>query len=350
MRTKKNLKRYFYRLSKIALLAGIVFLGLSSCNKAHDGQEEFSDGLSKGVGTSEHLFALTSPLSLLTDQNFQHGFHVLHPSTGVVQGSILYAGGGSSPKWNLSQWYSNSSLYGATPTPLSSGSYRFADSNKAITIGPASSTDRDIIFAINGQNEFGDTYRTSSQPFPHLIIDQRIADPDGWLGSATPFIGALDSLNFQIDAYLDYHARNQKAGYNSAIHALQFSCVFLVQNLNPSSAGYGKSMYFLIMLFDDRYSLPGLSIGEDIFSGQLIYDVGLASFSTTGLVQGQWKTVKGDLLSQIKQGLNEAWSRGYLLESQSYNDYKVSLFTMGFECTGLNIGTMKTRNLSLIAY
>ncbi|MBO9591900.1 MAG: hypothetical protein J7599_03260 [Niabella sp.] len=294
--------------------------------------------------------AMTSGIGLLTDNAFQQGFNVLHPGSGALQGTLQYPGGVTAPKWNLAQWYSSSSIYGAAPVVLGSGSYRFANANKAITIGPVSSTDRTLVFAINGQNEFGNSYRTASQPFPHLLADQRIADPDGWLGTATPFLGGLDSMVFNIDALLQYHARNQKTGYDPSIHALQYSCSFLIQNLRAGNPGYGKSMYFLVMLFDDRYALPGLAINEDIFSGRLIYDVGIAPFTGTGLIQGQWKNIHGNLLPYIKQALTEAWSRGYLLESQNYNDYKLSLFTMGFECTGLNIGTMQTKNLDLVAF
>ncbi len=334
-------------ISHFNFIGWLIILGFISCQNV----EQIDDISTVTLQAKEQKNSILGiPISLIADNNFQQGFSVLNPNNGTTQGTIQYPGVTLSPKWNLAQWYSTSSISGASPSSLSSGSYMFADANKAITIGPVTSSDGHLIFAINGQNEFGNVYRTASQPFPHLIVDQRIADPDGWLGTATPFLGTLDSLVFQIDANLIYHARNQKNGYNPSIHALQFSSVFLVQNLRAGSPGYGKSMYFLIMLFDDRYNLPGLSINEDIFSGQLIYDVGLAAFSQEGLLQGQWKTVKGNLLPMIKQGLNEAWRRGYLLESRDYNDYKVSLFTLGFECTGLNIGTIQVRNLNLVAY
>lgn len=298
----------------------------------------------KGAGAT-----LLSPLSLLTDQDFQKGFNVLHPVTGVVQGPLQYNSGLGTPVWNLAQWYSASSIYGATPVLLGSGSSQFANPNKAVTLGPVTSADGSLIFAMNGQSEFNNVYRGATDPFPALLADQKIADPDGWLGTATPFIGSLANVQFNIDALLQYHTRNQQAGYNAAIHAIQFSCTFLIQNLRPGNPGYGKSMYFLVMLFDDRYPLPGKSISTDLFTGKLIYDVGLAPFSATGLMVGQWKTVSGDILPLIKDGLNEAWNRGILTESQSFNDYKISLFTMGWECPGLNIGTMQIKNLSLVA-
>lgn len=292
---------------------------------------------------------LLSPVSLLTDANFQRGFNVLHPTTGAMQGPLQYTNVNGTPMWNLAQWYSHSSLYGATPTVLASGSSQFANSDKAITIGPTISPDGSLIFAMNGQHEFNNVYRGATDPFPALLADLKIADPDGWLGTATPFLGSLNSVNFNIDAKLLYHARNQKTGYNASIHALQFSCTFLIQNLNPANAGYGKSMYFLVMLFDDRYAIPGLSVTSDLFTGKLIYDVGITPFSSTGMTVGQWKNINGNILPLIKNGLNEAWSRGILTESQTYNDYKISLFTMGIECPGLNIGTMQIKNLSLVA-
>ena len=293
--------------------------------------------------------ASSSEVSLIDDATFQTGFSVLNPNLGSVEGSMQYTTVHGNPKWNLSQWYSTSSLYSTTPTQLSSGSYKYADSNKAVTFGPSTSTDGHLIFAINGLNDFNQTYRAAGDPFPHLLADQRIAEPDGWMGSSTPFIGELSSLDFSVDALLQYHTRNQLPGYNPNIHALQFNCVFLVQNLRAGNSEYGKNMYFMSTIFDDRLSVPGLTIKEDLYSDRLIYDVGLTPFSDTGLTVGTWKTISGDILPHIKIALQEAWDRGYLTASTSFNDYKVSLFTTGFECPGLNIGTMQIKDLSLIA-
>ncbi|SDK64871.1 hypothetical protein SAMN04487898_11075 [Pedobacter sp. ok626] len=333
-----------------SLVMFLLFISSSllSCKQQ---QEEPETGIRtlSNRSVDHQLNTLIAPIQLLTDQNFQKGFNVLHPGTGAIQGPLQYTTANGSPVWKLAQWYSQSSIYGASPSTLASGSSHFANSYKAITIGPTTSTDGSLIFAMNGQNEFNNVYRTASNPFPHLLADLKIADPDGWLGTTTPFIGSLSSVQFNIDAKLLYHARNQKIGYNSAIHAVQFSCTFLIQNLNPASTGYGKAMYFLVMLFDDRYPVPPQAISADVFNGQLIYNVGITPFSSTGLSVGQWKNINGNLLPLIKNGLTEAWSRGILTQSQNYNDYKISLFTMGIECPGLNILTMQVKNLSLIA-
>ena len=337
-----------FKWSSSALLTLMVIAFFSACEKQNvlPGSDAFE---AKSKFTKTEITQLSTPVQLLTDQNFQRGFKVLHPSTGAVQGNLQYTSANGAPVWNLAQWYSAASIYGATPSTLASGSYQYANSYKAITVGPTTSSDGHIIFAINGQSEFGGVYRTATAPFPHLLADLKIADPDGWLGTATPFIGAMDSLNFNIDTKLIYHARNQTTGYNPAIHAVQFSCTFLIQNLNPSNAGYGKAMYFLIMIYDDRYATPGPSVTTDMFSGQMIYNVGITPFSSTGLTVGQWKNISGNILPMIKNGLNQAWSQGILTDSQNYNDYKVSLFTMGLECPGLNIATIQAKNLSLIA-
>ncbi len=293
--------------------------------------------------------ATSSQIELINDETFQKGLVILDPASGDSTGVIQYTASGETPVWNLAQWYSSSSITGCTPTVLSSGAYQYADANKAVTIGPESSDDGHLILAVNGLNDFGGVYRSSSDPFPHLLADQRIAEPDGWLGTNTPSVGEMTNLNFSVDVKLIYHTRNEASGYNSDIHALQYNCVFLVQNLNQSSSGYGKNMYFMSTIFDDRSSVPGMNIAEDTYSDRLIYDIGLSPFSSTGLTVGTWKTLSADLLPYIKDGLNEAWNRGYLTESTSLNDYKVALFTTGFECSGFNIGTMQIKNLSLTA-
>lgn len=325
-----------------------MFFSLMSCKQQNPEPENNIKIATRQSGLNQPN-TLIAPLQLLTDQNFQKGFNVLHPGTGAIQGGLQYTTANGSPIWNLAQWYSQSSIYGASPNTLASGSKQFANPDKAVTIGPTTSTDGSLIFAINGQHEFNNIYRGATDPFPAMLADLKIADPDGWLGSSTPFLGSLSNVQFNIDAKLLYHARNQSTGYDSAIHAVQFSCTFLIQNLNPANPGYGKSMYFLVMLYDDRYAVPAQSISTDLFTGKLIYDVGITPFSSTGLTVGQWKNINGDLLPLIKNGLTEAWSRGILTESQNYSDYKISLFTMGIECPGLNILTMQVKNLSLIA-
>lgn len=339
MKISKSMKKLIYSFLSLFLLA--------AC-----GQDSFNPNteLSDESAASETASVQTlSATSLLMDANYQAGFNVADPTTGSIQGELQYPGTSGTPVWQLSQWYSQSSLYAATPTLLSSGSYQYANSYKAITIGPTSSTDRDIIFAINGENEFGGVYRDADDAFPHLLADQRIAEPDGWLGTSTPYLSEMSSLNFNIDALLLYHNQNVQSGYDSDIHALQFSCVFLIQNLNAASAGYGDTMYFVIMIFDDRYSVPQAFTQADLYSGTFIYSVGLTPFSSAGLSVGTWKNVSGDILPMIKEGLTAAWNNDMLTESTSYDDYKVALFTMGFECTGMNIGTMQIKDLSLVA-
>jgi len=332
-------------IAKYIVIIGLFFV---SCNKEqyNEPNPTQESNLKQGI----HLkSASLVQIPLLNDPTFQSGFVVLNPFTGVAEGNLQYTSTYGSPKWYLSQWYSTSSLSGSTPTLLPSGSYQFADANKAVTIGPSTSSDGHLTFAINGLHEFNGIYRGATDPFPALLFDQRIADPDGWLGTSTPFIGQMSSLDFSIDALLQYQVRNQLPGYNPAIHALQYNCVFLIQNLRQGNSGYGKNMYFMSTLYDDRYPVPGQNIMVDLFTGKLIYDVGLTPFSTTGLTVGTWKTISGDLLPLIKNALNEAWIRGILTESTSFDDYKVSMFTTGFECPGLNIGTMQIKNIVLRA-
>ncbi len=346
---KIKIMNHFLRIFFILSLFLVSCSDDNEIDRAYQAKETIS--LKKNTtATIQSKSTQFQQIELLNDPIFQTGFNVLEPTTGVIQGSLQYTSANGSPQWNLTQWYSSSSIYGSSPTILSSGSYQFADSNKAITIGPSTSSDGNLIFALNGFNDFNGVYRGASDPFPHLLADQRIADPDGWLGTSTPFIGEMSSLDFSIDALLQYHVRNQLSGYNPAIHSLQYNCVFLIQNLRQGNSGYGKNMYFMSTLFDDRYPVPSQNIQIDLFTGKFIYDVGLIPFSSTGLTVGTWKTISGNLLPLIKNALNEAWGRGILTESTLFSDYKVSMFTTGFECSGLNIGTMQIKNLILTAH
>jgi hypothetical protein len=51
----------------------------------------------------------------------------------------------------------------------------------------------------------------------------------------------------------------------------------------------------------------------------------------------------------MKTGLQEAWSRGVLLDSQDFADYKIGGMNMGWEMPGMNDASIQLGNYSVIA-
>lgn len=291
-----------------------------------------------------------SALQLITDNQFQTGVDVFDPDTGAVEGSLQYTTTNGSPVWGLRQWNSQNSIYGATPVLLGSSATKWQNIYKIVVMGPTGTVDSDLKLTVNSISEYGSVYRQSGEPWPVLLIQQRISEPNGHIGAVSPWISELTELNYNLDAKLCYANNVYTTGYNPLIHAAQFLNFFTVQNLNKESADYGNYLWFGIRIYDDREALPGLSIKHDIGTDKLIYNIGIEPFCTNGLVVGERKNISGDILPHIKAGLQEAWSQGYLTNSFDYADYKIGGMNMGWEVPGLSTVTMQVSNFGLDAY
>ncbi|MEZ6070600.1 MAG: hypothetical protein R3C10_10070 [Pirellulales bacterium] len=291
-------------------------------------------------------------ISLIADPTFERGFAVLAPTPGalVVQGNLQWDASAGPPVWQLGQWDSQSTIVGVTATQRPSAAWEYANADKQIVAGggPAAA-ESDLILTINGQSEYGGTFRGVNDPWPALLVQQSISEPGGHLSSQVPSIAEMASLDFQIDARLLYDDRITTDEYDPAIHASQYLIYYTVQNLNPSSTGFGDFLWFGTALYDDRYDVTGEVVLVDGFTQKLIYGVGIEPFTSEKIADGEWVTVAGNLLPHMKAGLQEAWSRGLLLDSQDFADYKIGGMNMGWEMPGMNDASMQIRNYSVIA-
>ena len=86
----------------------------------------------------------------------------------------------------------------------------------------------------------------------------------------------------------------------------------------------------------------------DGFTQKLIYSVGVEPFTSEKIADGNWMTIGGNLLPHMKAGLQEAWNRGILLDSQDFAYYKIGGVNLGWEMPGLNDASLQIRNYSLI--
>lgn len=291
-----------------------------------------------------------SAFNLITDNQFQTGVNALDPDTGAVEGPIQYTTANGAPIWKLAQWGSLASVYGQTPTVLSSGAYKWANLYKVLVMGPTNTVDSDLKLTVNSISEYGGAYRQSEESWPAMLVSQRISEPGGSIGIASPWVDELTSLKFNIDAKLVYANNVYTNGYNSQIHAAQFLVYFTVQNLNSSSVDYGDYLWFGLRLYDDREAFPGLAVKQDIGTSKLIYNIGIDPFCTNGVSLGQWKNISGDILPYVKDALDAAWELGYLTNSMSYADYKIGGMNMGWEVPGLSCVTMQINDFSLDAF
>ena len=140
-------------------------------------------------------------------------------------------------------------------------------------------------------------------------------------------------------------------GYTPLLHAAQFQIFFSVQNLNLKSAGYGQYLWFGVPLYDDRERIPkayqAKDAGKEDATGMFIYTVAGREFTTRSLHDREWVTIDKDLLPLMRDGLKAAWQSGFLKDSQSLADYRITGMNLGWEVPGIVDVEMQLRDLSL---
>ena len=172
------------------------------------------------------------------------------------------------------------------------------------------------------------------------MLQQNIADP--------PALTEIQSAKFHIEARLISSRKYETPDYSPGLHAAQFQVFFSVQNRNHQSAGFGKYFWFGIPLYDDRHEFPLAHKTKDTGgTNMFIFTPAGETYTAESAHNQKWITVDKDLLPLMREGLELAWSRGFLQESRSLGDYRITGMNIGWEVPGIFDVQMQVRNLSL---
>lgn len=282
---------------------------------------------------------------LIRDPHFERGCRLYEPKTGrhVEYGTIAGVAKDAQPVWGLAQWSSREKLLPAPPQMLPSGALCYSNAAKAVTFGAPGTADADLALAVNGGFEYAGRPRRKGEPWPHLLVEQRVENP--------PSLAALSRAQFHIAARLKNSRRRDMPGYSPQVHAATIQIFFTLQNQNKKSAGYGKYLWFGVPFYDDRHrfskSHQAQDGGKADATGMFIYTVAGSEFTTRSFHDREWVTIDKDLLPYMRAGLQTAWQRGFLTDSQSLADYRISGMNLGWEVTGILDVEMQLRDLSL---
>jgi len=291
-------------------------------------------------------------VDLIADSSFQRGF-IVKDSNGKKQ-QILRWNDSGEPIWETAQYYSKSSL--ADPRHLTTrpNGLTFRDDFQTFIVHPENG-EADLILGVNGFNEYGGVYRKQGEPWPHEYVSQRISDPNGHLGAASPRLSDIDRVDLSFDFRLIHNNPHRGPDYNPSIHAAQFLFFLTVQNLNRDSKGYGSYYWFGISLYDSRQPVTSLFFMQDKGSAlkkgtdAFIYNVGIAPFTKKIVANGDWVSIHNDILPYIRAGLQEAWKQGFLTTSTNLADYRFGGMVLGWEITGLDDVAAEVKNLEASA-
>lgn len=285
-----------------------------------------------------------NPVNLIRDPGFRAGFNLLSPEPGRRAVLTRLAGpmtDGGDPWWDLAQWSSRfPEVHGPEVTP--SGGIRYANEGKEIIVSPPGAPEADLILAVDAGPEYPKGARTASEPWVHLLVEQRFARP-------AP-VAHLRALNLTLECKLLRSIILDPEHYDPAIHAAQFTLYLTVQNKNRSSPGYGDFYWFGVPIYDNRYTvIPRYEARDFAGSGKFIFVPAADNFTVRPSTGNEWITIAKDLLPLIKDGLKAAWSKGYLADSHDISDYYITSVNLGWEVPGPFRVSMQVRNLALLA-
>ncbi|WP_437188044.1 hypothetical protein SH668x_001466 [Planctomicrobium sp. SH668] len=285
-------------------------------------------------------------IELIQDPRFERGFWVLapkHPHQGGKihrEGKIQLPGTELPPAWELVQWYSRDSILNAPVSETSTAGIERKSVFKKVSLNPAGTEEGELILGVNSIEEFDGTARREEDPWPHLLIQQRFhGGPDGRVLAEIPAISQIESAQFHVDLMLETAEHQAPTS--------QFVMYFTIANVNRESAGYGDSLWFGVLFYDERHvAPPPYMIDGDRDHARFIYNTGITPFLESGLAVGEWSTIQADLKPYLQDSLEQAWKRGFLKGSRSADDYKITGMNFGWEVPGLSNVSMRVRNMS----
>ncbi len=281
---------------------------------------------------------------LIRDPDFRRGFTVLQPEPGkrVPYGLLRGHESTAEPVWDLVQWSSQHRLTIAAPEALADGSLRYSNVAKTVTLGAAGSERGNLGLAVRASAEYGSRARKSGEPWVHLLVEQNIANP--------PALADLSAARLHVEARLMASEKRPMPDYSPGLHAAQFQIFFSVQNLNRQSPGYGKYLWFGIPIYDNRHRVvPSHKAQDTGGTSMFIYTPSGDVFSAMSAHDREWITIDKDLLPLMREGLEYAWRRNFLQDSQALADYRIAGMNIGWEVPGTFDVDLEIRRLSLRA-
>jgi hypothetical protein len=344
--------------------------------------------------------------SLLQDTDFAFGYEVMSPARDIYTdrsvSETVHANKSQKhkPIWRLVQWGSAVSIAAAQPLILSDGALSWAaEANspgttliyKRVTTGlrcdlPDKTSTKSLMLELNGLAEFSTPlYRdknllknkanrylaTADEHWPHLLMVQNLN---------TEKLSSYQALNLSLDARLLFDEKHISEGYQHDRHAARFVVSIAVHNTMANN-----SFWLNLVIYDDRYVSsgflcqkcrdknrndcytpvrledPGLwscpfdgerwsKESEKRGTGRMLFRLPTSAATTANIQDGGWVGYQVNLLPYIKAGIEAARSDKTLGGfPASLEFYDLTLFSMGWEITGLNHSAMQIRQLSLQA-
>lgn len=279
-----------------------------------------------------------SRIELVRDAGFETGFRVIAPrplGRKVFEGEIRPSTAEGNAEWELAQWASRFSLFNATREESSAGGLRLWDGAKTLAFGGG-----EIQLGVNSTVEYEGRPRKREEDWPHLLVEQSFHH-------RCPPLSEVSAIPFRVECRLDEAERFEPEGYTPDLHAAQFLLYFIVQNVDPESAGHGDFLWLGVPVYDDRGPVEGHVLPGDVALNKVIFMPSRKAYTEKATALGEWIAFEADLLPLTGEALEAAWKIGKLTDSKDLADYRIVGMNMGWEVPGTHRVRMSVRGLSL---
>ncbi len=281
---------------------------------------------------------------LIQDPHVQKGVIVYDPVEGIghnPSGTLKGIGDDGQSIWGLSQWNSKLPFRGAPiPTAVDNSLVKYDSGSKSICFGALQSVCEDVVIGLNTSKEYSDGLRKKNERWQAFYLWQ--------LFKTTKPISELTATNFLMDAKLHFSNNLHVIESNSLEdNVAQFTVFLTVQNINKSSANFGRYVWFGLPIYDNRFVQSPQHQQKDLFTKKFIYLVESSVFAKHSLHDGGWTHFEADLLPEIKRSLQLAIDNGYFLQPVSTNEFSIKSIHVGWEIPGSFDAEIQFKDLSL---
>jgi hypothetical protein len=161
-------------------------------------------------------------------------------------------------------------------------------------------------------------------------------------------LSELASCRLHFEARLTRSVLHRTEDYSPARHAAQYTVYVTIGNRNAKSPGFGEYFWFGIPVYDDRHRVvPAFKAQDFGQTKKFIYTPQSDLFMRGSTHDREWVALDKDLLSLFREGLEHAWSQGFVPGSRNLADYRPTGIFIGWEVPGIFNVALQIRNLSL---
>ncbi len=290
-----------------------------------------------------------TPILLIDDPAFERGFSAWSPRPGrkVRVGQLRPFPDSEPPVWGLAQWSSRFDLSQAERQVIEPRWVRYFDGAKSVSFDFRSSAEPVLTLGVDGTKEYDGKAPKRGAAWPHLLVERKLM--------AHPSLSLLGSVRFRISYRLIRQVASKPPGWDGRRHTAQFLLYITLRNQNPKSPGLGDYLWFGVSMFDARYrhtpshKMADLGTEHKGGTGKFIFNPAGNRYTPQSAHDGQWVTIRKDLLPMMREALRDAWAKGFLADSQQLDDYGLGSMNCGWEVTGTWNVAMQIKGLQLEA-